>query len=240
MAIYLITFSFSTFLLMLAETGKSKKITKHVLVFLGLLMPILLASMRKIGVGTDTKVYTFMLYDAAQNAQSFFDYLGKSVYSNFQYKAVTKWEIGYNLVVYFSTKLTGSIQGVFFLTHALIIGFIYKGLKKIEGDFSISFSMLLFYLLFYGTSLNLMRQWMATSILFYGFHFLQKKDIKKYILTVVFATLFHNSGIIGAVILLLYFYLENESKNVNITIGEKVVDIGIRRVVFVLDRKSVV
>lgn len=233
MAIYLITFSFSTFLLMLAETGKSKKITKHVLVFLGLLMPILLASMRKIGVGTDTKVYTFMLYDAAQNAQSFFDYLGKSVYSNFQYKAVTKWEIGYNLVVYFSTKLTGSIQGVFFLTHALIIGFIYKGLKKIEGDFSISFSMLLFYLLFYGTSLNLMRQWMAISILFYGFHFLQKKDIKKYILTVVFATLFHNSGIIGAVILLLYFYLENESKNVNITIGEKVVDIGIRRVVFV-------
>lgn len=233
MAIYLITFSLSSFLLMLAEKGKGKKITKEVLVFLGLLLPILLACMRKVGIGTDTKVYTSVLYDAALNSNSFFDYLGKYVYSNFQNKAVTKWEIGYNLVVYFSTRLTGSIQGVFFFTHALIIGFIYKGLEKIEGNFSISFSMFLFYLLFYGTSLNLMRQWMAISILFYGFHYLQKGNIKKYIFTVVTATLFHNSGIIGVLILLLYFYLESEKKNIDIAIGERIIDIGIRRVIIV-------
>lgn len=232
MAIYLITFSLSSFLLMLAEKGKGKKRTKQILALLGLLMPILLASFRKVGVGTDTKVYTSVLYEAAQNSKSFFDYLGMSVYSSFQNKAVTKWEFGYNFVVYFSTKLTHSIQGVFFFTHAIIVGFIYKGLKKIQGKFSISFSMALFYLLFYGTSLNLMRQWMAISILFYGFHFLQEKNIKKYIFTVGAATLFHNSGIIGVVILLLYFYLESKKKNVDIVIGERVVDIGFRRVLF--------
>lgn len=233
MEIYLITFSVSCFLLLLAEKLESKKVTKKILVFLGLLLPILLAAFRKVGVGTDTKVYVYVLYEAAKKSKTFFEYLSSIVYSNFQYKAVTQWEIGYNLLVYFSTRLTGSFQGVLFFTHALIITFVYKGLKKINGSFSITFSMLLFYLMFYGTSMNLMRQWIAISILFYGFHFLIEKNIKMYVLTIVVATLFHNSGVIGILLLFLYYYIEKSNGKVSILFGNLVIDKKIKKVLII-------
>lgn len=230
MEIYLITFSLSSFLLLLAEKGENKKFTKRLLVFLGLLLPTLLAGFRKVGVGTDTKVYVYVLYEAAKKSKTFFGYLGSFVYSNFQNKAVTQWEIGYNLLVYLSAKLTRSFQGVLFFTHALIIMFVYKGLKKLNGSFSIAFSMLSFYLMFYGTSLNLMRQWIAISILFYGFHFLIEKNIKMYLLTIVLATLFHNSGVIGILLLFLYYYIEKTNGKVSIAIGNLVIDKEIKKV----------
>lgn len=224
MAIYLMFFFLSTLFFFIVERGKINKKAKKILLFFALLFPILLAGLRKIGIGTDTEVYVNILYDAAKSSRGFFDYLGKEVYSNFQYKPVTNWEIGYNILVFISTKLTGSYQGVLFLTHILIVLLIYGGLKSTKGHHSIYLGMMTFYFLFYGSTLNAMRQWIAVSFLFYGFHFLQNNQLKKYLMTVLAATLFHYSGIIGIILWLVYKYFNNDNNKYSFYISKKKVD----------------
>lgn len=228
MIIYFVSFFLSSLLLVLSE--KVKASNKKIVVAVALLIPITLAGLRKIGIGTDTEVYVNVLYDAARTSNSFLDYLGKKVYSSFQMKPVSNWEIGYNLLVYIATKITHSFQGVLFFTHLLIITFIYKGLVKLHGDFSRAWAMLIFYFMFYASSLNLMRQWIAIAIIFYGLHFLQKGQTKKYLFCVIFAMIFHNSAIIGIVVWLIYkFFTEFNSKQ-TLSIGSKKLDADANKV----------
>lgn len=228
MAIYFTTFFLSAFLLFIAE--KNRKSNKLIVV-IALLIPIMLAGLRKIGIGTDTEVYVNVLYDAASSSSGFIDYLGKKVYSSFQIKPVTNWEIGYNLLVYVSTKITHSYQGVLFATHLLIITFVYQGLVKIQGNFSRAWAMLVFYFMFYSSSLNLMRQWIAISIIFYGFHFLQDKQPKKYLICVVLAMLFHNSSVIGIVLLIIYKFFSELSIKRTLAINSKELDTNVTKVI---------
>lgn len=210
MLIYLSTF-FASFCFE-EFSNKVRKNFSYIISFIGLLFPIFLAGLRSVGVGTDTKGYVSFLFEIADKSSSFNEYLNSFVYTNFQLKSVKNWEFGYNLLIYITAKLSSSIQFTFFVTQFIIIVFVYFGIKLIEGVFSRSFSLLLFYLLFYGTTLNLMRQWIAISIIFYGFHFLQKRKPVFYILTCILAIMFHNSAIIGFILLPIYYYYYNNNK----------------------------
>lgn len=210
-------FVVSTMFLSFAEHKKG--MGSKCLTVVGLALPICIAGFRKSGIGTDTEVYVNVLFDAANNSTSFFDYLSKYVYSSFQYKSVMNWEIGYNVLLYLATKLTGTIQGVFFLTHFLIITFIYKGLKEYGNSISTAYGMLVFYFMFYGSSLNAMRQWLAIAIIFWGTHFLYRQQNWKFFITIVIAILFHNSAIIGVVIYIIYKYMNQAKKKRKILIN---------------------
>ncbi|EEG55330.1 EpsG family protein [Enterocloster asparagiformis] len=210
MAVYIITFILSAIILGFGENKRG--LGAKFLIILALILPIFIAGFRKIGIGTDTEVYVNVLFDAAKNSTSFFDYLSKKVYSSFQYKSVLNWEIGYNILLYFSAKLTGSIQGVFFFTHLIIIIFMYKGIKEYGESYSKAIAMLAFYFMFYGSSLNAMRQWIAIAILFWGTHFLNAKRDRCFIISIAVALLFHNSAVIGFVIWLIYKYMDNEEE----------------------------
>lgn len=224
MAIYFMSFFLSTCLFWLAEKVKIGRISKKIIVIFALFIPIALAGMRKIGIGTDTTVYTNVLFDAAKESGNFLEYLGRYVYSSFQNKRVASWEIGYNVLLYLSAKLTGSYQGVLFATHLLIIFLIYGGLKHSKGHYSSFFGMFSFYLLFYGNSLNAMRQWIAVSVLFYGFHYLQENQNKKYFLTIIIAILFHNSGAIGILLWFIYKFFRDWHSKHSLYVNEKKID----------------
>ena len=229
MAIYFGTFVLSAFFLLIAEQTRGSY--RKVITAIGLFIPILLAGKRKIGIGTDTEVYVNVLYEAAHNSKSFFDYLGQKVYSMFTTKPVITWEIGYNFLVYISTKITNSYQGVLFTTHLLTITFIYKGLEKLEANFSRAFAMLIFYFLFYASSLNLMRQWIAIAIIFYGFHFVQEGKTKKYLVCVIIAMLFHYSAIIGMSIWLIYTFFEKYNFKRELAINGKELDSRLNKLI---------
>ena len=77
MAIYFGTFVLSAFFLLIAEQTRGSY--RKVITAIGLFIPILLAGTRKIGIGTDTEVYVNVLYEAAHNSKSFFDYLGQKL-----------------------------------------------------------------------------------------------------------------------------------------------------------------
>lgn len=219
MAIYITMFILSAIFLGIADNRKG--IAAKGLTILGLALPICLAGFRKIGIGTDTEVYANVLFDAANNSTSFLDYLSRYVYTNFQYKSVMNWEIGYNVLVYLATKVTGSIQGVFFLTHFVIVIFIYKGLEEYKKEISVSYGMLVFYFMFYGSSLNAMRQWIAIAIIFWGTHFLMKEQTRNFFITVIIALLFHNSSVIGLVLYVIYIYMKQLGRKRIISINGK-------------------
>lgn len=235
MIVYIIVFGISSFLLWLADKKSRKSVLYKIYICTALLFPICLAALRKMGVGTDTAQYVWLLYNEADKANDFIAYYHSNVYLIYKYVPVSDWELGYLILVYIATKIFNSFQGVLFATHGLIILFIYKGLVYFKDKIKIWFSMLVFYLMFYNHSLNVMRQWIAMSILFYGFTLLIDNKKVKYLFLVFAASLFHRSGVIGIIVFALYQYINVDKKRrVKFRINNQLKDISIYKNILIL------
>lgn len=104
MFIYAISFFVSVLLLFCTEVDRKNKLRNIIFIAIALMIPIVIAGLRMVGVGTDTRVYVYNLAQVAKESTSF-EYLGKNVFITYKYEMVADREIGYNLLVYFSTKL---------------------------------------------------------------------------------------------------------------------------------------
>lgn len=218
---YLCVFAISWLLLMVVEHKKKNKVIDSILVGVALILPILLAGMRDVYIGTDTQAYA-TLTQTALSSNGFFDYLQRSVYINNRYEWVYDREIGYNILTYFSAKITGSLQGMMLITHAIIIILIYKGIKHITDaapGFPVSFGMLTFYLLYFGSSLNGIRQWLAMAVILFAFQYLVENKNIKFFAFVGIATLFHTSAVLMcAVLWAVYQYMRKKKIRMRIKI----------------------
>lgn len=213
--IYIITFISSCVFLGLSEKSRSRYI-KKLLVFIAILLPCILAGMRADTIGTDVKVYVEPLYNAAKQLTSFSSYMNQRWYVIWRYMYVSKFEIGFTTLVYLIVKFGGSLGTVLFFIHALIVAPIYFGLKRMDKKYPIWLGMLVFYLMFYNTSLNMMRQWIAMAILFWGLSYLLTNKKKKYFIVVIVACLFHTSALMGFAIYFLYVYSQRKREYVKI------------------------
>lgn len=75
-----------------------------------------------------------------------------------------------------------------------------------DYSYDFEFSVFLFISMWYAfTSMNIIRQFVAAAILFYGMRYIEKGDFWKYFVTVIIAFGFHMSAII---MLPLYFFLK--------------------------------
>lgn len=210
--IYVVVYAISVLLIYIVYNKKQNKTIKAFLILGALSLPIILAGMRKIGIGTDTVGYAKSVFQLAMNSRNLTEFFSTTIMFNFTTVTVSKWELGYVLFVYFITKLFHSYQIMLAVTHAIIIVLIYKGLHVYKNKISVWLGMLIFYFLFYASSLNLMRQWMAISIVFFAFQYLLKNMKKTYIVLVLLATSFHYSAILGLAIMFLYYFLINDKK----------------------------
>lgn len=92
---------------------------------------------------------------------------------------------------------------IFSLFHILFMFFVMKAIE--EGSKNGAYSIFLLVIsTYFNFSLSGMRQALATSIIMYGLIFLKKNKYFYYILTVVIATLIHESAIIYILFLVLY------------------------------------
>lgn len=210
MGIYLGVIISSCFLLWVAETQHMRySLTRRTVIVIALLIPITIAGLRKIGIGTDTNVYVNLMYEAASNSRSLIDYYNYSVFQVYHYVQINRWEIGFTTLVYAVTKIFQSYQAVLFAVEAVIIVFVYKGIAYLKKEIPVWFGMLVFYLMFYNATFNVMRQWIAMSILFFGYRYLIENKNAKYIITILASMLFHTSALIGIVVFFLYKYSNN-------------------------------
>lgn len=213
--IYIAFFLVSCIFFWLSEKCKSG-FSKNFFAVIAILIPCILAGLRADTVGTDVKVYVEPLYNAAKESHTFSAYMKQRWFVIWRYMYVKDFEIGFSLLVFFIQKIGGSFATVLFVIQMLIIGPIFFGLKKMHKPYPIFFGMFVFYCLFYNTSLNMMRQWIAMAILFMAFPYLVSEEKKKYCILVLVACLFHNSAIMGFAILAVYMYSTKRKDSIKI------------------------
>lgn len=112
-------------------------------------------------------------------------------------------EIGFKLLIKFCNLITPKSYILFAITSAIIVGFIMYRIIKNSNDPILG--VLIFFLGgFYFESLNILRQYLAMSIIVFAYPFLlEKKKIPLFILCTIIAGLLHSSAFVMLILLLL-------------------------------------
>lgn len=116
---------------------------------------------------------------------------------------------------YFSALLNWGIGVVFddarvnFAVYSFFICYLFtKGIKNYSDNYWMSMVLYILTMNYYG-SYNGIIQWMASGILFLGYRYLVKKELKKYLITILIATMFHSTALLG---IPLYFVVNRKFK----------------------------
>lgn len=234
MWIYLIAFVLSCLLIKIATSTNDKRIF-YLFSVIGILLPCVLAGVRADTIGTDVRVYVEPMVEAAKQSTNIADFFTKRWYVSWRYKSPKDYEIGYTLIVYFITKVFNSLPTVLFVIHLIILVPLYEGLLYFKEKIPVWFGLLVFYLLYFNLSLNMMRQWIAMAILLYALRYLIKNDVKKYAVAVAIGLLFHISAIIGVMIYFIFRYTTRQQcVSQYYKIGNYVVDASINKAYVIL------
>lgn len=210
MAVYLLSFAVS--LMLIAFSEKRRKEYFIFFSVIALLIPCLLAGFRAETVGTDVLVYVKPMVEAAKNADGFKDYWNSSWFSVWRDKFVYEHEIGFAALVFAVTKLTGSLPMVLFAIQAVTVVPIFAALAKNRKNAPVWPGMLVYYLLYYNSTLNMMRQWMAMGLLLLAFRMLSDKRYGWCAVWTLLAITFHYSAIIVFPVYFVWWALKLFSK----------------------------
>ena len=195
MTIYLFVFALSLFF---AQWGNRKRPTeesrKYFILF-ALMLPVLLAAMRSSTIGTDTSNYLGMFHDASAANMSF----------SFLASSHPDVEKGYLLFVFLCGQLFNNDMWFLFATHCIIILPLFYAAYKFSDRISLTLSLFIFLALFFNESLNLMRQYMAMSLIVLSQTFIiQNKKIKG-VLFLMAAISIHYTAVIAMLIMGIYY-----------------------------------
>lgn len=204
---YLLCFAASAILIALAQKRKTTA-QFAILSAAALFLPCLLAGLRAEIVGTDVLHYLKPMTENAIQASGIGAYFQSGWESSLGYLHVTDFEYGFTVLIYLLAKLTGNLQMVQFLLEALILLPVYIALARNRKTLPVWLGMLVFYLLFYIGTLNLMRQWMAMSLLILAFQMLREKKLLPGILLSAAALLFHYSSALVLVVYAVWIILQ--------------------------------
>lgn len=211
MFIYLIVFALSLLLIYYSEKFSSRNWIHIFSVFLALAMPVLLAGLRAHSIGTDTMSYLVPMFENAQTAKSFVQFQSSQFIYNWSYTTVSEYEIGFTALVYIVTKLFGNLYVLQTIIAGMILGVVYAGLNQWKHKIPVWFGMAIFYFMYFNGTMNLMRQWLAMSILLLGLPYIFERK-KKFFLYVLVAALFHSSAILGIFFYVLYYFIKDHQK----------------------------
>lgn len=205
MAVYLISFA-----LCLALIAYSEK--KKLSVFLGfsvlaLLIPCLVAAFRSQEIGTDVMVYVKPLTQSAIVSKNLKEFFNCYWFLEWRNLYAMDYDIGFSMVVYAVSKATHSLPAVLFAIQALMIVPVYIALARNRKKMPVWIGMAIYLLLFYNSTLNMMRQWVAMAFLILAFQmFLERKGYLTLVFAVV-ACLFHSTAVIAIPVYMLYWLL---------------------------------
>lgn len=165
----------------LALHGRPKSLQK-IFWLLSVLLPIFVAAFRYDN-GAD-----YLMYDR----------MYRSILHTGDHVSIKTIEIGFKCLVQFCQLFSSKSILLFAVCAVWIILFYYKGTADILNDSrSIMFGLLLFYATgTYFDSFNGIRQYLAAAIIFWAFQFIIKDELKKWLIAVGCAALFHYTAII--------------------------------------------
>lgn len=198
---YLISFAISVGLAYLANKNYKNKTKFYIFSLLSIMIVALLAGLRDYSVGYDVNNYISVHWTLARSSASFTSYC----------KAIGTNEYLFLLILFFFGKVTSDFHFVLAFLHLIIIACIYFGAFKHRKIINPCFLLFLFYFLFFNDSLNIIRQYVAMSIVFAGFILLENNKLVKFSLVILIASLFHKVALISFVYVLLRIIFFNKN-----------------------------
>ena len=189
---YILVFTLSCFTLSIGVRLRNR-IFRNILIVIAVLLPVLLAGFRDSSVGTDALTYARLFTQCSR-------------YTDFmKFYVISDMNIGYAAFIYLISRFTDSIFWIYFSVQLLITILVWKAIdENVEMQYK-AFALWIYYLMFYSYSLNLMRQMIAAAILLYGYRFIKKRMLFKYLICVICASLFHITAFVGFIIYLIYW-----------------------------------
>lgn len=212
MLVYLLSFLVS--LVLIGFTEKKHKAVFSIAAAVAVLIPCMVAALRADSVGTDIGVYVRPMFENARNADSFSMYWNSSWFSDWHYKYVYEHEFGFAALLYGVTRLTGSMGCVLFSIQAFTVVPVFLALALDRKKAPVWPGMLVYYLLYYNSTLNMMRQWMAMGVLLLAFQLLLRKKYPGCLVLFCVAFSFHYSALIFLPIVAVWWFLGRFHKRV--------------------------
>ena len=200
--IYIICFLASTAFAWLASHSKNR-ITLFVCSAISILILCVLGGLRDSSIGTDVMVYVYPDYSVARSSSSLLEFLARIPYR----------ETAYLLIIYISCKIFGHPNWALFFFQLITISCFYIGAYRHRKTISLPFFMLIFCLMRYNQTYNMMRQLIAISIIFMGITEMENRQYYKFSMYILVAYLFHTSALINFP-LLLAFHMMSTSETV--------------------------
>ena len=199
---YLITFLISILLCGCAELAmKHSRAGGILLLGVAVLPPVFLAGARDFTVGTDIRAYGNYVFTYARFSSNPITFMWRK----------SDIEPFYKGLAAFVSRFTDNPHWFYFATALVICGCIMGGLYHYRRFCSITLSWACFLFLFYGDTLNTMRQCLALAVVFWSFPFFLRKKYILYALFQVVAILFHTTASIALLFPLLYLFLRRAS-----------------------------
>lgn len=167
-----------------------KKIKDNIFLFVTFIILFVVVGYRDFVTGSDTHMYV----------------------TSFQNYNLHKWsvlnvngyfEIGYQVFNILISYLTNSKRGFLLIVSFIINIAVYKLIKENSNNYLLSVIMYI-NLHFLYSSMNITRQYMALVIVLIAFRFVKEKKLLQFILSIIFATLFHSSAWIALLIYPMY------------------------------------
>ncbi len=185
MIVYIVMLLISIVFLKLEEKQEKKKL--KILMLILAVVPFFLVSILRYDLGTDyLKRYVHDFNEMAQG------------------RNIENLEIGFKLLIQFCLIFTTNPNILFVITSTIILGLIMYTIFTKSKNYILS--ILIFFLCgFFFNSLNLVRQYIAISLILFGYRFLlkEKKYYFAYILCTFIAMTMHSTSMIAIILVFL-------------------------------------
>jgi len=179
---------------------KGNKTKDKIFIILVTIQFLFINGFRHFSVGTDSVVYYWKFNEAVK------------VRSIIEVFKLHRYEPGYTMLEFIIGSFTQN-YAVFFVICAIII-FVPLGIFIYRNSTNYFLSYFIYIVLrMFDFSMNGVRQSMAISISLFAFEFAMRKDLKKFLMVVIVASLFHYSAII---ILPIYFIVNHNFKKIHL------------------------
>lgn len=191
---YIVNTALSCFFIYLGTRDERKHKKINLWVVLAILIPSILAGARDISVGTDTAVY----------GVPFFTYALDRTFTN--YMATAGGDPLWLILVYGLSRITTDVFWELFLIEFVIMFFTYKALKQYDLGKYTWIGFLVFHLMFYSFTLNLMRQFVCLSVILYSFKFVKQHKLKWYLLICCILIFIQKTAVVAIALYPMYHF----------------------------------
>lgn len=189
---YIVNTVLSCFFMYMGTKNRRKKRKVNLWVVFAILIPSILAGARDISVGTDTSIYgiPFFTYALSRNFKNYMLTAGGD----------PLWLV----CVYGISRITTNVFWELFLIEFIILFFTYKALKQYDLGKYTWIGFLVFHLMFYSFTLNLMRQFVCLSIILYSFKFIKQCKFKVYFVICCILVFIQKTAIVAITLYPIY------------------------------------